>query len=316
MAHALYVCGRFAIYVATVPARPGQGALHHARWVSPHVWGSSEVEAAADPAAAEEALPVGEFAERMARRARSVEAQGGITYAPPHRSLGWTARPAALGREARLRGARRLVRASIGAEPGRAPLVRVPRFDLLAAAPGDAAASAPRGALDPARWGRVGRGLIEGLAEALGEERVALGRHYAPLRAELDAAFAEAGTQAPDTVERLVDRATRSLALSRTLEGDDTLGDVAALWYAALVQGFMPLRDRVENGGPLWDDFWLGHMDGGNALAQALAARVALARAARTEDPEEAFAWVHDRLRDGVAAYQPTAAARPPTGPW
>lgn len=140
------------------------------------------------------------------------------------------------------------------------------------------------------------RGLVEGLFRAMSEERAALGAHYAPLRAVLDALFEEARPQDRTASQRVEARAVLFDALdARRLDAQDRTPS-AALWYVALTENLRRVLTTAARAEP--GDAWPYPPE-----VQSLVSCIALGRAHRTEDVEEAWAWAEECLRDGRSMY-------------
>lgn len=148
----------------------------------------------------------------------------------------------------------------------------------------------------------VCRGATEALAGALDEEHAALGAEHGPLRDAL--ARLHEGAAGGD-----VDPHALRAEWAPRWRRAGPMDDAAALWWAALSEDLVPLLARAAGRLPAPPS---------RELVQGLVARVGLARALRTEDPAEGFAWAEAHLREGFVGAEPALAAflrgHPPPG--
>lgn len=299
MLHAVRVLHRLVVLLDQSPAdRPA------VRWITPHAWGSGRgpfVTPGHEPGERFEG-----WADEVARDVARGAGSGSFgNYVSHPQSIGFRAPFGSDADELRaVDRAQEFVRAALGGPaPGQRHVVRVaPAFvpppDLAPHASGKGVAYTP-----------FCRGLVEGLVDLLADEEAALGGNYPRLRAALEGLFETATLRRGWTGK---DRDARRVGLLNRLKpayrDPLDLSDPAGLWVVAVSSDLGPLLYRA-NQGRLWDD---DREERGLLLAvpmQRLVARVGLARAIRTEDPAEAFAWAEGRLREGLRAHLPAADA-------
>lgn len=292
---AVRVVGSLAVFVELFP----RAERAHLAWVAPDAWGEGHVRGPGwgtdGPVGAWGAWVDGVLARlRSASGAADLVALGDRAGAWGYLPDYVCARPQPIPQAARAFKDEALVRVLAAAGPDWAPAVALPV--PFAPAPG-----AP-----PARWDydRLCRGLTEGLAEALWHERAALGSEYLPLREAIDALRDGARARRGWTPARRDARRTELLeALEARWRDGDAMPRAASLWHGAVVEGLGGLLIQAR-ATPL---AWARLPD-----ARALVARVALARALRTEDAAEAFAWAESCLAGGLAVHAPPPESDPP----
>lgn len=149
-------------------------------------------------------------------------------------------------------------------------------------------------------YGALARGLVEGLLPALDEARADLGDEHAHLRRAMEGIYRTASSP---TRASLADVTVAAYGRWRRPR---EMAEAPALWWAAVAQSLVGILMAAYNGVP-----WAFEAaappppaDGRNLASrvQRLACRVTLARARRTEDPEEARAALDADLRAALDA--------------